>query len=161
MHFTGRRFGPWLPSRRPADVSARSIAVRWMGSFGGSEDLPKQTSAASGIARLIRKLFRRDQFGGFETLRKAVVDWLKADDGIGGSTLTDLVVAAGRMSRLEGGGDTQPRRGGVAWHAAGDGATGDHSRSCSTGGGARPHVVDDCRLDRRSHLRGDGSGISR
>jgi Alcohol dehydrogenase GroES-like domain len=46
------------------------------------------TSAAPSIARLIQKLFRRDQIGGFETLGKAVVDGLKAGDGIGGSTLT-------------------------------------------------------------------------
>ena len=41
-------------------------------------------SAASGIARLIKKLFRRNQICRFETLRKEVVDWLKAGDGIGG-----------------------------------------------------------------------------
>ena len=38
------------------------------------------TSAASGIA----KLFRRDQVGRFRNHGKAVVDWLKAGDGIGG-----------------------------------------------------------------------------
>ena len=39
------------------------------------------------ISQLIQKLFRRDQIGGAETLRKAVVDRLEAGDGVGGAAL--------------------------------------------------------------------------
>ena len=39
-------------------------------------------NARTGIVRLIQKLLRRHQIGGAETLRKAVVDWLEAGDGI-------------------------------------------------------------------------------
>jgi hypothetical protein len=46
-------------------------------------DLP-----ATGVAQLIQKLFGRDQIGSPETLRKAVVDWLKAGDGVGAAALT-------------------------------------------------------------------------
>jgi hypothetical protein len=44
-------------------------------------------SGAVGIDQILQKLFRRDQIGGVETLRKAVVDRLEAGDGIGRSDL--------------------------------------------------------------------------
>jgi len=44
-------------------------------------------SATTGIAQLIQKLFRSDQVGGSETLRKAVVDRLEAGDGVAGAAL--------------------------------------------------------------------------
>ena len=45
------------------------------------------SSAAIGIGQSLQKLFRRDQIGGVETLRKAAVDRLEAGDGIGRSAL--------------------------------------------------------------------------
>ena len=40
-----------------------------------------------GTAQLVQKLFRRDQIGGAETLREAVIDRLEASDGVGGAVL--------------------------------------------------------------------------
>src|SRR5713226_5529055 len=51
--------------------------------FVPTADLP-----TTGVAQLIQQLFGRDQIGSPETLRKAVVDWLKAGDGVGGAALT-------------------------------------------------------------------------
>jgi hypothetical protein len=42
---------------------------------------------ASGTVQFVQELFRRDQIGGAETLREAVVDGLKAGDGLGGAAL--------------------------------------------------------------------------
>src|SRR5437667_343441 len=67
--------GSTSPSPRSSTSSSASCARSW------------PPPAAMGTARLIQKLFRRDQIGGGETLRKAVVDGLKAGDGIGGSAL--------------------------------------------------------------------------
>jgi hypothetical protein len=38
--------------------------------------------SADSIPQLIEKSLRRDQIGGAEALREAVVDWLKAGDGL-------------------------------------------------------------------------------
>ena len=46
-----------------------------------------RASDAFGFAEFVQKSFRRDQIRGVETLREAVVDRLKAGDGVGGATL--------------------------------------------------------------------------
>src|SRR5690348_7588139 len=81
-------------SRSCAAAALRAAASRSSRRWGRT-DPPKRRpapprrwlSAATGVARFIQKLFRRDQIGGVETLRKAVVDGPQAGDGIGGSTL--------------------------------------------------------------------------
>jgi hypothetical protein len=49
--------------------------------------LTTPASMAIGSAQLIQKLSRRDQIGGAETLRQAVVDRLEAGGGVGGAAL--------------------------------------------------------------------------
>jgi len=49
--------------------------------------LTTPASMAIGTAQLVQKPFRRDQIGGAETLRKAIVDRMKAGAGIRGAAL--------------------------------------------------------------------------
>ena len=70
-----------------ADILPHLADVR----FVPTADLP-----ATGVAQPIQKLFRRDQIGGAKSLREAVVDRLKAGDGLG---LTVLVAQQAREAR--------------------------------------------------------------
>jgi hypothetical protein len=73
------------------------------GTIAGSSLVVSCGSATIGRARLVQKLFRCDQIGGTETLRKAVVDRLEACDGIGRLTLTSQQAGeAGRCAQLPG-----------------------------------------------------------
>ena len=58
------------------------------GGNAGSIEGGLSVSAPSSAAQVIQKLFGRREIRGAETLGKAVVDRLKACDGIGRSTLT-------------------------------------------------------------------------
>src|SRR6266851_6332937 len=60
--------------------------------------VPTADLSTTGVAQLIQQLFGRDQIGSPETLRKAVVDWLKAGDGVGGAALTAQQAGEARRS---------------------------------------------------------------
>jgi hypothetical protein len=76
------------PGRHTRAAVPDPAATRQPNEIAGSSLVVSSGSATTGRAQLIQKLFRCDQIGGAETLRKAVVDRLEACDGIGRLTLT-------------------------------------------------------------------------
>jgi len=103
----GKHGAPWSETRSVVGQTRRIRDVRGMSgplhtvdisgpgqhfAFVPGADLP-----TAGVAQLIQKLFGRDQIGGVETLREAVVDRLEAGGGVGGAAL--LPQQAGKARR--------------------------------------------------------------